>query len=165
MDLENIIPLIIIAVAYLFKAFGDAKKKDARKKPRPPVHKPAPLPQSRKEGPSPSRVPEPGPAAYPGPSTTEQQPSRPLVPKDWWEADYPPVSEQPEAIRPVVREDFAQQRISNEARRQREAQQRKQQETVMLQKEEPVVTYLEEDEPFDLRDAVIKSVILERKEF
>src|SRR3546814_14212989 len=67
--------------------------------------------------------------AYPGPSTTEQQPSRPLVPKDWWEADYPPVSEQPEAIRPVVREDFAQQRISNEARRQREAQQRKQQET------------------------------------
>src|SRR3546814_17961132 len=27
MDLENIIPLIIIAVAYLFKAFGDAKKR------------------------------------------------------------------------------------------------------------------------------------------
>src|SRR3546814_19124513 len=72
-------------------------------------------------------------------SSDLQQPSRPLVPKDWWEADYPPVSEQPEAIRPVVREDFAQQRISNEARRQREAQQRKQQETVMLQKEEPVV--------------------------
>ncbi|HYH57051.1 MAG TPA: hypothetical protein VD772_10590, partial [Anseongella sp.] len=194
MDLEKFIPLIIIAAAYLFQAFESARKKKQQKPGAPPAKESGPLrrpaaPVKPPAGGGTTAPPRPPEAEWRGremtgssreaspawPAGKTSRPSRETFPG---EPDYrEPVYREPAApemradrLRPEImrRETVAASDLINpEVGPEEVARVRKMR---GLQSQAPVLPYREpeaehEYADLDLEDAVIKSVILERREF
>ena len=181
MDLETIIPLVIIAAAYLFKAFENAAKKNAKKEPPVPKRPAAPAKRvTSRRVEQPTASPAPAPQAgipegnwwdenstIPGRETRparERYPEKEIAPRDYQNRPHrPAASGAAQVDKPLVikEKEYAERvQTSRDAR-----QRRKPVEVVQLEDEAREAGAAHEYAEFDLQDAVIKSVILERREF
>lgn len=139
MDLETLIPFIIVAAAYLFKAFENARKKKPGK-PRPAAPGTPARPVTR--------------------NTPERQIPRGNETVAGNEAQYRPAyTEDPATPRPPMQWELPEEVLRSREDRQRRIQNRETPLQVLAETDEE-----QEEVEFDLREAVIQSAILERKE-
>lgn len=173
MDLDTIIPIVIVAVAYLYRAFEESRKKGKEKEAQQEQGRPLPGPDKtsrRPRVPTPNAAPVPTPAPVPdtAPLPASGKTVRRVPPaeqKNWWEEQLRPVSEPSRPVQSEIQHRSEPSRPAHPDLRHTPVRASSKRVPVKpVYPPEPVEAEADHLE-FDLEDAVIKSVILERRTF